>query len=337
MEINLIIRELLANNNFISLPGIGSFIQKYEPARPSSDGLSFIPPKQVITFDPARSFNDEAIETYICEKLEISHSEASSKLTEFIGSITNSLNQGKSFTFENIGTLSKDSKGNFQFNQAKSTDAAIETYGLNEVSVSKTLSTKTTPVKKEQPLVSAEYKQSKKSSATKVAIILSSIVGIAAIVAIFIFIPNLHFWNPIINNSNKTTAIIKDTLNSSTPSQKQVIASIDSSLNKKDSIRSKVEKEILSNNVKKTALSYEEPKKQDSKMYYLIVGSFEKIENAQKLSEKFTQKGYKVEIIQGVNMYRVSINQFSDKNLAIAEFNKFHSQNPDESVWLLGQ
>ena len=336
MEINLIIRELLANNNFISLPGIGSFIQKYEPARPSSDGLSFIPPKQVITFDPTRSFNDEAIENYLCEKLGISHSEASSKLTEFIGSIINSLNQGESFTFENIGTLSKDSKGNFQFDQAKSTDAAIETYGLNEVTVSKTLSAKTTPIKKEQPLASTEYKQPKKSSATKVAIILSSILGIAAIVAIFIFIPDLHFWKPI-NNSNKATAIIKDTLNSSTPSQKQVIASIDSSLNKKDSIRSKVEKEILSNNVKKTALSYEEPKKQDSKMYYLIVGSFEKIENAQKLSEKFTQKGYKVEIIQGVNMYRVSINQFSDKNLAIAEFNKFHSQNPNESVWLLGQ
>ena len=332
MEINLIIRELLANNNFISLPGIGSFIQKYEPAHPSSDGLSFIPPKQVITFDSSRSFNDEAIENYLCEKFGISHSEASSNLTEFLSSVSSALNQGKPFSFENIGTLSKDSKGKYQFEQASSADAAIDTYGLNEVSVSKT----SDQVKIAQPIVSKEYNKPKESSTSKVAIILSSIVGIAAIVAVFILIPDLRFWESAIKNDN-TTLILKDTSNNSNALQKQVIAAIDSSLTQKDTINSKVEKEIATNNVKKTALSYEEPKKLDSKMYYLIVGSFGKLENAQKLSDIYAQRGFKTEIIQGVNMYRVSINQFSDKNIAISEFNKFRSQNPNESIWLLGQ
>jgi len=331
LEINLIIRELLANNNFISLPGIGSFIQKYEPARPSSDGLSFIPPKQVITFDPSRSFNDEAIENYLFEKLGISHSEASNKLTDFINSVNSTLNQGKSFTFENIGTLSKDSKGNYQFEQANSADAAIDTYGLNEVSVIKT----TDRVNVEQPLPLKESSKPQKSSTSKVAIVLSSIVGVAAIVTIFILIPDLRFWEPPLNNDR--TAVTQDTSNNPNALQNKVVAATDSSLTKKDTINSSVEKEIVSNNVKKTALSYEEPKKLDSKMYYLIVGSFGKLENAQKLSDSYTQRGFKTEIIQGVNMYRVSINQFSDKNIAIAEFNKFRSQNPNESIWLLGQ
>jgi len=332
LEINLIIRELLANNNFISLPGIGSFIQKYEPARPSSDGLSFIPPKQVIAFDPSRSFNDEAIENYLSEKNGISHSEASSILTEFVNSINSALNQGKPFSFENIGTLSKDSTGKYQFEQAISAHAAIDTYGLNEVSVSKT----NDQVKIVQPLATKEHTKPKESSTSKVAIILSSIVGIAAIVTVFILIPDLRFWESAIKNDN-TTVILKDSSNNSIALQNQVIAAIDSSLTKKDTIISKVEKEIANNNVKKTALSYEEPKKLDSKMYYLIVGSFGKLENAQKLSDIYTQRGFKTEIIQGVNMYRVSISQFSDKNIAIAEFNKFHSQNPNESIWLLGQ
>ena len=75
---------------------------------------------------------------------------------------------------------------------------------------------------------------------------------------------------------------------------------------------------------------------QDNKTFYLIVGSFGSLDNAQKLADKYNRKGFKTEIIQGNSMFRVSLNKFTDKNRALSEFNKFRNDYPNESVWLLG-
>jgi nucleoid DNA-binding protein/cell division protein FtsN len=340
LEINLIIRELLAKHNYISLPGLGSFIQTYEPAQPTADGKGFISPKQSITFDSSRNFNDEAIESYLCEKLGIDHPEAAKLISDYVRKTQEDLSNGKDCVFENVGTLTKNKKGKIQFKQAKDLEVASATYGLKDVDITatpKVAKLKTAPKVEPKPIPrKQEAVPAKKSSSSKALVVIAMVVGIVALSATFILIPDLRFWNTLTATNGNGLDSKSDTLNKSTSTASPVSALADVSTVKKDSLNTKVDKTISDNSVKKTALYYEEPKIQDNKLYYIIVGSFSKLENAQKLAEKFNQKGFKTEIIQGNSMFRVSVNQFSDKNRAISEFNKFRNNYPNESVWVLG-
>lgn len=337
MEINLIIRELLAKHTYISLPNIGSFIQKYEPAHLSNDGITFIPPKQSIIFDTSRTFNDEAIENYLCDKLSIEHSKAAEILAEFLNKTKDELNSGKEILFENVGSISKDKDGTINFKQALDIELATSTYGLTEFEVTPTLSEKTD---KPKPVEKQPIKPEKKTDSLKILASVTIALVIIVVVTIFILIPELRFWNNATSKSNsKVDTIVTKNITQNHPEDKSIQRTeqlTDSSLNKKDSLESKVDQTIKDKTEKKTALYYQEAKPQENKTYYLIVGSFGKIENAQKLSEKFSQKGLNPEIIQGNNMFRVSISKTKDKHIALSEFNKFHSENPNESAWILG-
>lgn len=331
LEINLIIRELLAKHDYISLPGVGSFTQKYEPAFPSADGKSFIPPKQVISFDTSRTFNDEAIENYLCDKLGISHSEAANLLKIFIDKLNYNLDKGRPVVFENVGELFKNKKGKIRFEQAKDSDSALATYGLTSLEVEQVTSKKKEKVKKIQSTINTSSYS--KTSSAKVFVIFSIIIGVAAIIAVFIFIPELRIWEKYLNKNqviadSKTDTLNKKEVNNPIPS--------DSSITKKDSLQEKVDQSITDKNIKKTALYYEEPKVQESKTYYIIVGSFGKFENAQKLIDKYKERGYNPEVIKGNNMFRVSISRTTDKSKSLSDLNKFKSENPNESAWILG-
>lgn len=338
MEINLIIRELLAKHNFISLPGIGSFTQKYEPAFPSADGKSFIPPKQIISFDTSRTFNDEAIENYLIEKLGISHTEAADSLKIFIDKLNFDLDNGKSRVFENVGELVKNKKGKIKFEQAPDINAALSTYGLRTLEVDNisTSNPKKIKTKELQPSPKNESNSGRKSSASKILVGLSAIIVIAAIVVLLILNPEFRFWEKYLKTNPALAESKSDSLQKIESTKLAASHEAAAAKTKEDSLTSKVEQNIADKNVKKTALYYEEPKIQDNKTFYLIVGSFGKVENAQKLLEKYKQKGFKPEIIQGSNMFRVSISKTTNRNQALSDFNKFRSDNPNESVWLLG-
>jgi len=331
LEINLIIRELLAKHDFISLPGIGSFTQKYEPAFPSADGISFIPPKQIISFDTSRTFNDEAIENYLCDKLGVSHTEASDLLKEYISRLNYDLDSGKPRTFENVGELYKNKKGRIRFDQAADVDAALSTFGLKSLEVEKVNPRKIKKTKGQKDYATKAGNTSKKYSSNKILVIFSLLIVIAALTTTFILVPELRFWDNILNTKKSVAE------NAAELAQKSEETKLtDSVITKKDSLIEKVDQSIKENNNKKTALNYEEPKVQDNKTYYLIVGSFGKIENAQKLFETYKQKGYSPEIIQGNSMFRVSIGKTTDKNKALSDFNKYRTNYPNQPIWILG-
>ncbi|MHC1703647.1 MAG: SPOR domain-containing protein [Tenuifilaceae bacterium] len=334
MEINLIIRELLAKHTFISLPGIGSFIQKYEPAHLLGDGKTFAPPTQLISFDVSRNFNDEAIENFIVEKLKVDHSRATELVNEFINSVNQDLSSGKEVNILNVGVLTKDKNGQISFTQSQ--DLASSTFGLKEFAIETTASEKSKVVKKEEKKPIPVIKPQKKSNTTKILVGIAAILAIAVITTTFILIPELRFWNKLTESSELSSTPVVQTKTDDSNPKEETITPISIQENIKDTIKLKVNQTITDKNEKKAALYYEEPKPQENKTFYLIVGSFGKMENAQKLSENYSQKGFNTEIIEGNNMFRVSLLKTLDKSEALRELNKFRSENPNEAVWVLG-
>jgi hypothetical protein len=68
--------------------------------------------------------------------------------------------------------------------------------------------------------------------------------------------------------------------------------------------------------------------------YYMIVGSFQNQNLAEKYAEKIQQKGYQTQIIESTNgFYRVSAKSFSDFKTGIGELPDFKS-NVTTNAWL---
>ena len=343
MELYSTIKELLASNDFVSLPGLGSFVQRYEPAKLSPDGASLLPPHQSVSFDPSRTFNDGLLERYLREKHGLTSTEATERVKGFVENIKNSINAGTSVTFDYIGSLSKSSTGSIVFTPADDLHRSSDTFGLEPVKVTEAVTSKpvkptTTEPVKPQPSQPAHAKQASQFSSVGIPIMLAAAaMAILMVVGgLMIFVPELRFWNdrevayaefPV----HKIELVSQE--EAPTFTQADTTDTLSAFSDNLEPTPQKVEEKVAVITDKKRALYYEEP---DDKTYYIIAGSFEQIDNAQVLFNSLAKQGYNPEILQSDGRFRVSISKFTDRNRALRELARLRQQKSTESVWMLG-
>ena len=336
MKLNRVIQKLLANNNFISLPSIGSFVQTLEPATLSADGATFIQPKQTIFFNTSRTFNDGLLERYLRETEAITASEASIIVKQYINKLNVEIEKGISITFENVGTLQKKDDGLLCFEPFPEAQRASATFGLKSI---KLVPNKESyhPTHKQPEAQSAKPKPVTSASNFS-AVGLPIMLGVAAVVvlmlvgSLLIFVPELRFWS---YKSNKTLDII-NVQKDSQPSFANSLPIDTTEKTQSDTVTNELEEKVEIIADKKRALFYEEPTKPDDKTYYIVAGSFEQIENAQQLFNSLAKEGYSPELLKSNDHYRVAISKFSDKNGALRELVRLRSHKATKSVWILG-
>ncbi|MDY0200947.1 MAG: SPOR domain-containing protein [Tenuifilaceae bacterium] len=336
MKLNRVIQKLLANNNFISLPSIGSFVQTLEPATLLADGVTFIQPKQTIVFSASRTFNDGLLERYLRETEAITASEASVLVKQYINKLKEEIEKGVSITFENVGTLQKKDDGALFFEPFPVTQRISATFGLQSIKLEPSKEGYHPPHK--QPELQSVKPKQTTSSNNFAAVGLPIMLGVAAVVvlmlvgSLLIFVPELRVWSSVSNKNIDLTTIQHE----SQPSFTNALPLDTLNQVQSDTATSELEGNVEIITDKKRALFYEEPIKPEDKTYYIVAGSFEQIDNAQQLFESLSKEGYTPELLQSNGYYRVAISKFSDKNRALRELARFRSQKPTESVWILG-
>lgn len=341
MELKKVIKELLTSHNFISLPGFGSFVQSFEPAKLAADGKSFLPPKQTVSFDLNRTFNDEVLELYLQDSLGVTRSEAEEQVKSFVDDVQGTIDRGQEVEFDSVGYLKKNEVGQVVLIPKDDFERISATFGLKEVTAAEKIkpTTKANTKPKHTPKPNVAVPKPKQSTKVK-----RSTIAIATFVAIiflgilvggaFYLFPELRFWTKtstlaVNENSNQTVDDIAS----------NGIQDVDASITSEniDSLKAiEAADEVILETDKKSALYYEEPVVQEQRTYYIIAGSFAKIENAQVLFTSLEQKGHKPEIINSDGRFRVAISKFSDRNRALRELERLRREKPNEQVWLLG-
>ena len=350
MELESAIQELLSRLEFVSLPGLGSFEKKYEHATPSADGKSFDPPREFFVFDTKRVFNDEALENFVAESFGLDHGKATEVVEKFVAGIKGRLESNTEVVFPGVGILMRNSGGTIEL--TSSDDVISQTFGLGRVEVSTKVTEKkkveiVTPTLKPEPkpFVKQEDKakpapkpQSKKGIFVPVFIILA----IMAIAATLVFVPELRFWENI--KSSSKNQVVQTTLESEV-----VVLPSDSSVTTNDSLETteninstdtakvtQPEKSpVIAVTDKKAALYYQETSTPESKTFYIIAGSFSQENNAQKLIQELSAKGYRPILLQTDNMYRVAVYKFTNRDRALRELERLKAQKLSNKVWLL--
>jgi cell division protein FtsN/nucleoid DNA-binding protein len=344
LELYSVIKELLASNDFVSLQGIGSFVQKYEPAKLSPDGKSILPPHQSVSFDQSRTFNDGLLERHLRDKHNLSSIDAANRVKDFIETLNKRISSGSTVTFDSIGTLSKTSSGSIVFTPADDLHRSSETFGLVEpvkVPEQKSSIASETPAKepvKPQPIAPSKAQKASQLSSVGIPIMLAAAaMAILMVVgSLLIFVPELRFWNdqevayaePPAHNIELVSQV--ETPSFTQADTTDTLSALNDNL---EPTPQKVEEKVAVITDKKQALYYEEP---DDKTYYIIAGSFEHIDNAQVLFNSLAKQGYNPEILQSDGRFRVSISKFTDRNRALRELARLRQQKSTESVWMLG-
>lgn len=335
LELNKVIKELLTSHNFISLPGLGSFVQSYEPAKLAADGKSFSPPSQSVSFDLNRTFNDEVLEVCLQDKLTISRTEAAEMVKSFVDETKEKIEKGQKVDFDSVGYLSRNEVGQIELVQADELERVSSTFGLQKVTAIEKRKPETHAKPTHIPkstTVSSKPKVVKKVKGSTVFIaVLAAVIFLGIIVsgAFFLF-PDLRFWE-----KSSTIALTTDT----NQPKAEVDHDVDTTTITEaiDTVQTTdISQVVVAATDKKSALYYEEPVAQDQKTYYIIAGSFAKIENAQMLFNSLEEKGHKPEIVNSDGRFRVAISKFSDRNRALRELERLRREKPNDQVWLLG-
>ncbi len=339
MELQKVIKELLTSNNFISLPTFGSFVQHYEPAKLSPDGTSFLPPRQVVTFDLNRNFNDEVLELYVQNKLGASTSEAAEKVKAFVDSVKKSLELGEEVEFESVGFLKKNEIGQIVLIQMDDLERVSSTFGLLEIEAveKEAVTSQSKPIQK--PIAPVVPSKSPKASKVKTSTLVLSLLAALVLLAILVvgatyLMPDFWLWQKADTVAvTETDPACKDEL-----SEDSLFVS-DSTSSMSDNTTSEnlgVKQTVDVVADKKSALFYQEPIAQERRTYYIIAGSFAKIENAEILAKKLASMGHNPEIVNSDGRFRVAISKFTDRNRALRELERLRREKPNEQVWLLG-
>jgi nucleoid DNA-binding protein len=350
LGLQAVIKDLLAKYNYISLPGFGSFVQVYEPAKLTLDGKGFLPPKQVLTFDPNRVFNDEVLEHYIQDLFQLPLEEAKVEVEKFVAEVKQKLDNNESEFFQGVGTLKRDEKGSIQLQEADEMSKASSTFGLKPVAVEEKVAGKVkhhfttstpvhTPIQPVIPTNAGDIKGKRRGKPILIGFFAAVIFAGLMISTIAILFPEFlteQEKKPLqkfVSTQQETDKSVEGSKISG-PELKVDNYEIDKQGESKTT--QDLNGSIVIQADKKKALYYEEPKPQDLKTYYIISGSFSNMENAQNQFNQLLSKGHKPEILEADGKYRVAISKFTDRNRALRELDRLRQENPSSSVWLLG-
>lgn len=363
MNVDRYIGELLYDYECVVLPGLGGFISNKKPANVNKITHQFFPPFYQLFFNLHLTENDGLLINYIAKRENLSFKEAKSAVESYVEECKNLLQSGQVIKVTNIGSLSQDSSGNIYFQQETKVNYNPDSFGLTEF-VSP-LVKRQTDEEKIKGLIIPLRKEIVKHADRKPVRLVSK-KGLRRLMtraAIFIVLISTISWglinkdrvgsyiteyasiNPFSNKTPhylprenltplniendievaeniSTSKVEENNSDLTSPTDDPVVADKSSAV--------KAEKKLPDNTKSIPAVS------RQTKLYYIIAGSFEKEKNATKLISALRAKGYDAKIADTnkYGMYRVAYEGI--ESLKVAKEKLLAIRNEDNvEAWIL--
>jgi nucleoid DNA-binding protein len=363
MEINKYISALLHKHDCVIIPGFGGFVCNYQPAEIHPGQHAFHPPSKKILFNKELKANDGLLASHIASETEITFDEALKQIEEAFAEMSLRIENGERVTLDKIGVIYTDSQGIIQFDQDKSVNYLEDAFGLASFVSPPVQRHHRRQISKPEPKRADRVPESDNRNLLRAAFWTT---GIAAtfLLAGIVFMNYYRVNNFLQNETGFFPSFGSKTENAHQPTERtepevyagqELTSAItqpadenpetveldegnhtETAAGEITAIENKVHDDDLAA-VPETSVAppKESPRR---RMYHLIAGSFESVNNAESLIAEYSSFGYTPEIIgQASNGYfRVSIAAYLRKEVALDELNKARNiYNPN--IWLLRQ
>jgi nucleoid DNA-binding protein len=336
LDIASYIKELILTNECVILPQFGGFIAKYRPAKVDPRKKILVPPSKEIEFHGELTKDNGLLVNYIARKNKTFNTRARRLVEDFVREINERLGDGEKVVFEGIGTFVRDKdSGRLLFYSLSDENYLIDSYGLMDLELDE-LATHGAAQEEEVKTPAVKIVRRKQTGIW----IAASITVIVLLLVLIIPLTDsgyLFRLNFGILGARKSESLKR--------SENEKIVFGKRRMPDQDTVKN-LEKIIDNATRKEVALFYSEPEKEydesivnrtnnQASRYYLIAGSFKRLDNAQRLKTDLLNHGYSPQILQTKNgYYRVTLSSFDNRNLAIRELQRIR-KNLNLTVWIL--
>ncbi len=333
LDINAIIKEILIQRDGVVIPGLGSFVSKYQSARINFKNNVIHPPSKEIHFNPRiTTDSDQVLAGYIASREDTTISTAQSKIKGFVQTIKNQIASKGEYNLPGIGTIKKGDQGEIEFTPEED---PIYNLGFEEIKAEpfelEKLKETTERMTHSAPPPPPPPPRPRKSGR-------KTILWISLII-IFLIIAGGGYYIGFFDYlayKIKDQEILKQIYN---PAKQEQIKGKSSTLPDDTaldtvSVSPEIRQAINRMTDKKRALMYREP--EDSKTYHIIAGSFQIRKNALQYKDQLSQKGYKAKILENDSLFRISVKSYDNKEDALVELYRMRDGGALKSIWLLG-
>ncbi len=135
MNLGKYIRQLLTENETVIIPGFGAFISEYEPAQIDEATGKIKPPSKKISFTSKIKNNDGLLVGFVARGEKTSVKEALAKIEGEINETQYKLDKGEKVILEDTGVLFYNENREIQFEPEKEISRITEAFGLESISL----------------------------------------------------------------------------------------------------------------------------------------------------------------------------------------------------------
>ncbi len=128
------VKEMILDNDSVTLPGIGSFVAEVVPATFSDKGYTINPPYRRLFFRQRHQDDSRLIDFY-CQSNGVAPADGERILTEFLAGLKEILIEKKNVILPGLGRLRATKENNFFFVPDEDLDIYPNGYGLEPISL----------------------------------------------------------------------------------------------------------------------------------------------------------------------------------------------------------
>lgn len=309
MKIEFYISQLLYRYQCVAVPGFGAFLTEIQSARLNESAMAFYPPRKLVSFNFHLKNNDGLLANHISQYEKISYEEAVKNIETAVAEWKFALQQGQAILLKNIGQLSLNSEQNLIFEPSDNLNYLTDSFGLSTFVSPKiqreVYKEEVEALEEKAPILFTPERRSNTSYLKYVAIF---VLGLGAAG----FFGNNYYQEQI----NSENLIVQQAV------QKKVQDKIQEATFFIESPLPAVKLTI----------------KEEKLAYHIVAGAFRNEENAQKIFEKLSAKGYKARRIaqnkHGLHpVLYGSFSNYAEAQKAMSKIQK--TENPE--AWLLIQ
>ncbi|MBS0011991.1 MAG: SPOR domain-containing protein [Bacteroidales bacterium] len=326
-DLSQFIRELLFSNDCVILPGFGGFIGNYTPARIDHESNTFHPPVKAISFNSKLSHNDGLLIGTISAKKGIGYADAKRMVEDYVGGLKERLEKGQRIHLDSIGHFQLNGDGGLQFEPDGDINYLLDSYGLTAFT--------------REPVQDYDISRAVLSRGERDPVIIANrrrmiwraAVAVPFILAIIVVPLKKDFFksnaglNPLAKVEFEEVRSAQEELFREMPAAKAQLTAEDVS----------ADEAIVTDDAgtdPEELSPVQQPLEPVQLNYHLIAGSFKDVENAQRLLNEITERGYSPELFRADNgYYRVSVISFATMREASEERKRLTGKYPE--IWIL--
>ena len=332
IELERHIEILLLSNDCVIVPGLGGFMTNHVEARYDDRDNLFLPPFRTLGFNPKLRLNDSLLAQSYVEAYDISYPDAVHRIEDEVNELRQHLENEGSYEFYDIGTLSLNDEGGYEFSPCESGILTPSLYALNSFEMDPIMTTvevKTEPMEKtiapqKAALTIDDNKDSETvddspAEAQTVHIKVSLLRNLAA--AAIVLFAFLLFSKPLGNSDKQTAALDYQMLKQIMP--KEVTQG-------DHEIKKNIEEKKMA--IVQNALA--EEKKEIADVYTIVLASHVTKTNAQEYVRQLEKKGFDAQVISKTST-KVIYGRYATESDAYKALNSLRDHDDFKEAWVL--